>query len=284
MAFIVDQFKLLGFNDNEVRVFTTLATFGRMNMTKIASRSNLSRTTVDAIIRRLVLQELVKQERVGGHQEYFVDLSAVADNLRALGDRLRTLPKGDECTVETEAQQIHDSNTVSVATRSSEAAGIFCGHESMHPMIERAFLTHAGERAVMLVSSLSTSKDRMMRFEHCVSHARNARIKLELLTTTDVSKGLSQFAHQALTFLAGYDLRLNFLPPSFCFEKVDLVAFRDLVILVDHEADVAECVESARVVALFNHLLRVAREAGWGMDIRMWLEGVVASQEHEHFK
>lgn len=281
MGFVIDQFKFLGLNDNEVRVFTALATFGRMNMTKISSRSNLSRTTVDAIVRRLVEQGLVQQNRVGGHQEYVVDIAAVADNLRALEKRLRTIPSEGECVPRAADSCCSDvSSEKGRSPASSEAAGIFCGHESMHPMIERAFHAHADERAVMLVSALSSSKDRMMRFEHCVAHARNARIKLELLTTTDVSKGLSEFAQQALTFLAGYDLRLNFLPPSFCFEQVDLVAFRDLVIAVDHKEDVAERVESPRVVALVNHLLRVAREAGWGMDIRMWLEGVVASKEY----
>ncbi len=281
MVFVINQFKFLGLNDKEVRVFTTLATFGRMKMTKVASRSNLSRTTVDAIVRRLVEQGLVEQERVGGHQEYSVNLSRVADDLGVLEKRLRVLPLENEETSSSEGR-CADSPDVprdAVSATSSEDVGIFCGHDSMHPMIEQAFFTHADERAIMLVASLSTSHERMVRFEHCISHARNARVKLELLTTTDVSKGLSEYAKQVLTFLADYDLCLNFLPPSFCFEQVDLVAFRDLVIVVDHKADVAERIESARVVALINHLLRVAREAGWGMDIRMWLEGVLASQK-----
>lgn len=280
MGFLVDQFKFLGLNDKEVRVFTVLATFGRMNMTKISSRAGLSRTTVDAIVRRLVDQKLVEKERVGGHQEYSVKLLDVADNLGQLEKRLRTTSSTGSLSVEQEKSTplTKPASEYATPTFSCDIATVFCGHDSMHPMIEQAFHAHAGERATMLVAALSTSKERMMRFEHCVSHARDAQIKLEILTTTDVSKGLSEYARQVLTFLADYDLRLNFLPPSFCFEQVDLVAFRDLVIVVDHKADVAERVESTRVVALTNHLLRVARESGWGMDIRMWLEGVIASQ------
>ncbi|MBP9750159.1 MAG: MarR family transcriptional regulator [Candidatus Pacebacteria bacterium] len=280
MSFLVDQFRFLGLNDKEVRVFTVLATFGRMNMTKISSRAGLSRTTVDAIVRRLVEQKLVEKERVGGHQEYSVKLVDVADNLVRLEKRLRTTSTTNSVPLEEGTKTQLTQTTFDSATPafSCDPATVFCGHDSMHPMIQEAFHAHAGERVTMLVAALSTSKERMTRFEHCVSHARDAQIKLELLTTTDVSKGLSEYARQVLTFLADYDLRLNFLPPSFCFEQVDLVAFRDLVIVVDHKADVSEKVESARVVALINHLLRVAREAGWGMDIRMWLEGVIASQ------
>ena len=132
----------------------------------------------------------------------------------------------------------------------------------------------------MLMSAMAPTEDRMTRFEHCIGYARKARVKLELLTTTDVAKGLSPHAKEILSLLVLYDLRLNFLPPSFCFDYIDVLAFRDVVLLINQHTEHAEQVVGTDQVLVYNHLLRVAREAGWGMDIRMWLEGVLESNSH----
>ncbi|MBP9760370.1 MAG: helix-turn-helix domain-containing protein [Candidatus Pacebacteria bacterium] len=306
MTVITDQLTFLGLKDREIRVFTALSTFGRMNMTKISSRAGLSRTTVDAIVRRLMGQGLVAQEKVSGHFEYAVKLHEVADRLDWIEKRLRPAT-GDvsDTSVSQPCDSYHPSSnldtphsTLSCGEKYAEigvqgggvtagqvdsasivnSESMIMGHASMHDMVESAFASHHGERAVMLLATLVTGEKRMQRLEHCLSYARQAEMKLEILTTTDVSKALSVYAREILALLTSYDLRLNFLPPSFCIEATDLLAFRDVVIVVDHHADVVERIEGTRMVAVINHLLRVAREAGWGMDIKMWLEGIIASQ------
>ena len=278
MEFLVDQLKFLGLSDKEVRVFTALSTFGKMNMTKIAKRAGLARTTVDAIVRRLVEQGLVDQERVGGHQEYSVTAQKVADKLDWIERRFRPCGNADEDGV----GPVEDTPIVSAENLVVEPRVAHVDtHEAMHEMVERAYVEHANERVTMLLSALVTPEKRMHRLEHCLEYARASNIKLEILTTTDVSKDLSQYAKELLAKLMAYDLRVNFLPPSFFIEYTDLIAFRDLVIVIDHHTDVAERVEGERAVLVINHLMRVAREAGWGMDMKMWLEGVLASQKQQ---
>lgn len=84
MQFIVDQLTLLGLNAREIRTFTTIATFGQMKTTMVARRANLSRTTVDAIVRRLEKQGIVESVVVTKHTEWRVDLERVSMLLNLL--------------------------------------------------------------------------------------------------------------------------------------------------------------------------------------------------------
>lgn len=282
MTFLVDQLRFLGLSDKEVRVFTALSTFGRMTVSKTAKRAGLPRTTVDYILKGLTEQGVVLKERVGGHVEYSVQLEAVADTLDSIEKRLRPgcapanageqeilIEVARPASVTPPVQNLPNSQLIEGAPT----------HEMLHEVAEYEFSVHAGERVIMLTAQLVSSQKRMERFEHCLVRARQAHIKLEMLTTTEVAGHLSEYATDILALLTAYDLRLNFLPPSFCIEQTDVVAFRDVVLIVDHHADVIERITGLREVALIKHLLHVAREAGWGMDMKMWLEGVLASRK-----
>lgn len=271
MEFLVDQLHFLGLNEKEIKVFTVLSTFGRMNMTKISSRAGIARTTVDAIVRRLLEQGLVVQERVGGHFEYVVQLEKVADTLDWIEQRLRPAEGLDDTDTKERAPAVQDHDV--------PLSGTIVGHAQLHATVGDAFSAHTGERVMMLVAALVQGDKRMERLEHCLVHAREAHVRLEMLTTTNVSETLSAYARELLALLSTYDLRLNFLPPSFCIDYTDVIAFRDLVLVIDHHSDTVERITQTRSVAAMNHLLRVAREAGWGMDIRMWLEGIISSQQ-----
>jgi predicted DNA-binding transcriptional regulator len=287
VKFLVDQLKFIGLNDREVRVFTALSTFGRMNMTKISSRAGLSRTTVDAIVRRLVGQGFITCERVGGHFEYSVQLDEVAQKLEWLLQRLRPVALAAESSTPAAAvpvvQAVQLTNVGELPEHPSLGAAVspetsIQGHEALDELVHDMFQAHRGDRATLLVATLLTGEKRYERFAHCLTRARDSSVLLEVLATTDVARSLSLHAPGILRLLPEYDIRLNFLPPSFCIEHTDILAFRDRVLVVDHRVEAVESIDSARVVATINHLLRVSREAGWGMDLRMWLESVVAAE------
>lgn len=90
MQFVVDQLSLLGLNAREIRTFTTIATFGQMKVTVIARRANLSRTTVDAIVRRLERQGIVEPVSVSKHTEWRTDLERVGILLNLLKHKITT--------------------------------------------------------------------------------------------------------------------------------------------------------------------------------------------------
>lgn len=284
MTFLVDQLRFLGLSDREVRVFTALSTFGRMNVSKVAKRAGLPRTTVDYILKGLTEQGIVLKERVGGHFEYSVQLEKVADTLDSIEKRLRPGCAPDQQQVDSEPNEggAREQGVVAVQSNSalySQPVDASLTHEMLREVVEREFSAHEGERVTMLIAQLVSSEKRMERFEYCLVLARQAGVKLEVLITTEVAGHLAEYATEILALLTAYDLRLNFLPPSFCIEQTDVVAFRDVVLIVDHHADVIEHIPSVRQVALIKHLMRVAREAGWGMDMKMWLEGVLESQK-----
>jgi predicted DNA-binding transcriptional regulator len=266
MGFLFDQMRLLGLNDREVRVFTTLSTLGRMKMSKISSSSGISRTTVDAVVRRLVTQGLISKVRIGGHYEYVVTLDEVAERLRLLGHKLRP---------ETEVQHTPQNGVVKKIHRKVEAPS---NHEGVHADIEKIFVSHAGDRATLLLSTATSDNERKSRFEHCINYARASHIILTVLTTTDVSKSLSHYAQEILALLTAYDVQIVFLPPSFCFEHIDVLSFRDIVLTLNQTTNELETTDEVHTVLVINHLLRVAKEVGWHIDMRIWLENMLKNK------
>jgi len=265
MDFVMDQLQLLGLNEREVRVFAALSTFGQQNMTSLAARAKVPRTTADAIVHRLIDQGLVCKNKVQRHYEYTVSLSDVHAKLERLQKRLSLSNADDVCTSGETTQQLnkHPQHT--------DEEIVITDCKRLHPQLLEDFVAHQGERATMLVSTLNSTLERVVRLEHCFSYAHRASLKLDILTTVDIADSLSGYATELVALLAAYDLRLNILPPSFCIENIDLVVFRDLVLVVDHAAGLVERIEGARAVRAINHLLFVAREAGWGMDLKTWL-------------
>lgn len=65
MDIFLKNLESLGLNQREITVYTTLTVFGKLSITKLAGRSRLPRTTVDAIVRRLAERGFVKKVRVG---------------------------------------------------------------------------------------------------------------------------------------------------------------------------------------------------------------------------
>ncbi len=250
MDFVTDQLKLLGFNDREVRVFTTLIAFGRMKMTTIASRSGVARTSVDAIVRRLEKQGIVTREKVGGHWEYSVHASDVAVSLTNLVHKIDFSKK---------EKDIFDEKGVI--------------HESLYrDRIERQFNLHVGERTSILLSVLGTGRERVVEFEHILNLARHHEIRLEILTCEHVANDFSRYAREVLALLTSYELRMNILPRAYCLGGVDFIGFRDVALALDHHSGLYEEIATPLAVEAINHLLFVARETGWSIDLGRFLE------------
>lgn len=247
MEFLVNQFKFLGLNDKEVRVFTALSTFGRMNMTKLSSRARLSRTTVDAIVRRLVAQGLVTQERVLGHYEYAVKLDEVADKLGWIEQRLRPNNSGSTSARPT-------SNVAQDAEK----------HPSSSTNLETAFHTHPKERATLLVAGNVPHTQSEQFIQNCVSHSNESGTKLDILVSSHVWKCLSVETRELFTT---HTPRVCTLPTSCCLEHINMVAFRDLIITLDQHSHILESIESPVTIGIIQHFLRSIRELGWNCNL-----------------
>ena len=62
-----------GFSPKEAKIFSTLARFGEMNVTTLAKRTNIKRTTVYNILPALISNGFIDRARSGGRTVYFVD-------------------------------------------------------------------------------------------------------------------------------------------------------------------------------------------------------------------
>lgn len=68
---------------------------------------------------------------------------------------------------------------------------------------------------------------------YCLTHTRETRIGLEVLTTTDVADELSRYVERRLTQLSAYDLHHNSLLPFFSLPYNDVLALRDAVFVIN---------------------------------------------------
>ncbi len=253
MDFIVDKFKLLGLNPREIKVFTALATFGRMNMTKIASRSQLPRTTVDAIVRRLVKQGLVTEEKVRGHLEYVMNPEDVANKLDWVEKRLR--PKD-----EIHKGEIHKNDEKNVIM------DIECDN------IEQELHVYFGDRVKLLFSheygDENSLVDRLIRY---IDMAIRADLKLEILLSTKTADALRDREHEVPVPKDSNAIRLNIVPSSYGTISTDLFVLRDAVLLSNPSAKRAEKILHKDTVETSKHLLGVACETGWSINLVAWI-------------
>jgi sugar-specific transcriptional regulator TrmB len=251
MDFIVDQLKFLGLNDREVKVFTAISTFGRMNMTKISSRSGLARTTVDAIVRRLIGQGLLVVEKVRGHKEYVVNSQDVADKLGWIEKRIRPITK---------------------ATASEEEVFIY---EHNEPLLHKEMEAHAGDRVRLMFSRNGEGVGVCIaRLTQYIEYAIENNIKLEILLGSQIAdemckKGLHISNSENLHYI-----QLNIVPASYGVAETDMFVFRDVVFIVHVNSKKNERIISSSIIEVSKHLIQVACETGWSINLATWLEKV----------
>lgn len=250
MDFIVDQLKFLGLNDREIKVFTTVSTFGRMNMTKISSHSGLPRTTVDAIVRRLIEQGLFVQEKVKGHNEYSVHSDDVADKLGWIEQRIRPNRK---------------------AVTSEEK--VLCAYDES--LLREEMKLHVGDRVRLMFSRNGDSVPVCIgRLNQYIEYATEHKIKLEILLGSQIAdgmykKGLNISTPENIGFV-----QLNIVPASYGVAETDMFVFRDVVFIVHVKSGRIERITNTSIIELSKHLIGVACETGWNINLPAWLSRV----------
>jgi sugar-specific transcriptional regulator TrmB len=259
--FVTEQLRILGLREREARVFTTLATFGRMKVSKITKRSGLSRTTVVDIVRRLSEQGMIKKMQVGKHDEYEVGLDEVADRLDSLERKLRIKPKKEEYV-----EEEHEK-------KACEGSVLFTKECAT---LEEAFRAHAGERVRALVHRVSGNapeyaKESVARCLNYATHAQKTGVQLEMLVCLGVARALREHKNGVVLPKRANALRLNVVPVSYCDAPADLVFFRDQI-FVSKEDGLWYCETRADIVASMHHLLTIANETGWSVTMEAWLE------------
>lgn len=252
VAFVTNQLNLLGLNEREIRVFTALSTFGRMGMTQIAGRSGVSRTTVDYIVRSLIAQGIVSREKVGKHWEYSVVLADVAEKLHELQEKLG-----------------HNRATGSVEKIVSSS------DPNLQSAVVDAFNCHGGERVSVLLGSLATETHRVATIVHLLHTAHNNMSKLSILATRDVTKVFECHSRVLRDLYNEKLLVLSVLPSSFGVQGMDTISFRDEVLVVDYVKQGLERITGESAAGVVRHLLFIAHEAGWQIDLEPYLNNLV---------
>jgi predicted transcriptional regulator len=259
MSFVVDQFKLLGLSHKETRVFIALATFGKMNMMTVAERASLPRTTVDAIVRRLVVQGIVNREKVGGHYEYSVDLTEVADKLHWLERRLRPNQcRVDEKLDRTHEKEINDEHNV----KKELNLGYF------NDVFER----HKGDRVrIMLSRGHNGMNECVERLGQYTKLAIDHALMLEVLLCSQIADMVRDGKGTVPLPPRSDMVRFNIVPGSYCVATTDLIVLRNQVLVVEPDRGVIEEIRSDAAVESIKHLLDVACETGWSVDLTAWV-------------
>lgn len=250
MTFVVDQLSLLGLNENEVRVFTALATFGQMNITTIAGRSGLPRTTVDAIVRRLVDQGVVSREKVVKHWEYAVGTSELAEKLDALEKKL--LGTGSR-----EPLGMNDENIVVPTYQIGQVLEDVQAREA-----ERGTVL-LGEGAYAREIGLQVSRTGL-----------EAGVLLDLVLHREAETLLKENLKGVAGASQGTPTEVTYLPGNLMHDTATMVLLRDVVYIFGGEVFHVE--RHFRTVDMFHFLLHAARESGYTIDLQTHLKtGVV---------
>ena len=253
MNFVVDQLAFLGLNEREVRVFTTLCTFGRSNMTTLAARAGLPRTTVDAIVRRMVKQGIVHQVTVKAHREYEVIIDEISGSLDSLRRKLIARERADEGSLHKNDEK-NDTK-----------------HLERGPSLRSMFLKHHSERATLSISADPDRERRIRSLAKLISLGREAGLRCDILLTSDLAHALLPVDPSIRDVLQDYDVRLNLLPSSFSMPNNDICSFHDEIVLLGRGHTQSKVIDDQDAVDAVDKLLFIARESGWGMDARTWL-------------
>ncbi len=262
MDFVIDQLKFLGLDKREIQVFTAISTFGRMNMTKIASRSGLPRTTVYDVVRRLLEQGLISKEKIKNHYEYSANLEEVADKLDWLEKRLRS--KQNKCGVDNNDETENVKNDEKIVINNN------CFND-----IENSLSEHYGDRVRLVLSKrygdVNVCTD---RFSLYVEMAIKNNIKFEILLCSKVADAVRAKGGDVPMPDDVNLIRLNIVPSTYCNIVTDIFLFRDKLILVDIVNKVTEHIEHKSIVELNKHLVNIACETGWSVNLVAWLDRV----------
>ncbi len=260
MDFVVDQLKFLGLNDREVQVFTAISTFGRMKMTKIASRASLPRTTVDAVVHRLLKQGLISKEKVQGHYEYSVILDEVADKLDWIEKRLRPSSNQDQ----------EDKKKIEKRNIENDEKNVIIGN--VRNDIFNSMHVHSGDRVRLMLSyGHGELEDIVNRFAMYTELAIKNNLIFEILLCSKVADALHNRKIKIFAPDNVNAIRLNIVPATYCIAQADLLVFRDGVLIVNPEKETTEKIEHKMIVEINKHLIDVACETGWSVNLVAWL-------------
>ncbi len=265
MDFVIDKLQFLGLNEREVKVFTALATFGRMNMTKAATRANVPRTTVDAVMRRLVKQGLVFKERVNGHYEYFVNTDEVANTLDWIERRFRADQDQDGTVSVKESQEYEEKRKYDENIVSKGDEKVTFGELAKK---------HAGDRVRLLFSRGQNGREEsVLRFSKYVAVSIENNLKLEILIDSTIADALIEKGSTPMPPQSNM-VRLNIVPALYGVAVEDVFMFSDSLLLVNTERNECRKVQERVLVDLSKHLLDIACETGWSVDLTAWMNKV----------
>lgn len=264
MGFLIEKLDFLGLNSREVRVFTALATFGRMNMTKVASRSGLSRTTVDAIVRRLLKQGVISKERVRGHYEYFVNTEEVANTLDWIEKRFRP---NTNVSSELSGEKKEEGNNDAIKNIDENIV-----KETKNVSIyEDISKEYKGDRVRILFSrGYKDIEDCIERFIEYVQVSLSYNFKLEVLLSASIADALIG-RDDIPTPSRDDSVRLNVVPTVYSTGMHDMFIFRDRLILINTQEGKREHITHETIVETSKHLIEIACETGWSVDLVAWL-------------
>ena len=109
------------------------------------------------------------------------------------------------------------------------------------------------------------------RFAMYVELATKNKIKFEILLCSKVADAIHD--NKVNMFLPDdvNAIKLNIVPATYCAAQVDMLVFRDSILIIKPETEIVEKIEHKTVIEINKHLIDVACETGWGVNLVAWL-------------
>jgi len=267
MQFLTDQLQFLGLKENEIRVFTALATFGQMKISGIVRKSGVARSTIVGMLPRMLEQGVVREVIVQKHYEYTVNLEEVANKLDWLEQRLRNKRLDDTAPTEEGADATTTNTTKEqggVATREAPSATA---------SIAETFVQYAGTRMQLLLArdDAETLEHTLTRAEEYLSYITKNNMQAVLITCPTIAEYLQKGLSQDALPTEAHRVRIHVVPQAHCATEYDIIAFHGTVLLCGIHNHTITALATPAAVETYNHLLRVARGVGWSVSAKEWV-------------
>lgn len=269
MQFVIDQLKLLGLNEREIKIFTTLVAFGQMGMSNIARKANLPRTTVDAAVKRLVEQGLIEVFHVKRHKEYAVDLTKVTKKLTELN--LNLDPKHALASSEVTRETSHDAIEILVGL-----PALYAVYEELSDVAktERIYVVEGREAARRELASspreLLFELHRRQKSNELIIEGILSESALAIVDELDVETLESHYGRLTIVYL---------VPAGYLLSDMNIFISRRFVALYSFESESGVKLHDKNIIRGFYDLYQLAAQQGRKIDFNAYLRDAIEKKK-----
>jgi hypothetical protein len=261
----------LDMTSQEAHVFKALQQIKRENVSVIARRAHLPRTTAGFLLRKLRDRGLVESLRVRNHQEW--QLCSQVE----IADRLKSV-----------MQSLLSVSPMGIVAIEGLTIEVFRSDQNMETLASRILMFGKRDR-VYYIQSLDSAKYQMkkMNKEFLKQYHYAIKEKKLIMETIASQRILNLFEDLSFSELAGHHGRFivaYFVPDQFVDFPADILIYRDTVIIVDYAQEMMVSIKNTLIASIFLNLFELIKLHAKRVDLNAHILHLMEKRRTENKK